>query len=105
MPGKTQTYYNENPDKAADKLKYDTDYQKSGYGRMSNILRKRARRKMEKKGLVSLNDKKDVDHKNPLKNGGGNGSGNLAVMSPSKNRANDRPTKNKSKATAKILTT
>ena len=50
MPGKTQTYYNENPDKAADKLKYDTDYQKSGYGRMSNILRKRARRKMEKKG-------------------------------------------------------
>ncbi len=104
MAGKTQTYYNENKDKAADKLEYDLNYQKSGYGRKSNILRKRARRKMEKKSLAKVGDGEDVDHKISLKNGGSNGDNNLAMMDASENRAKDRPTKNKSKATAKILT-
>lgn len=104
MAGRTQTYYNENPDKAADKLEYDLKYQKSGYGKQSNILRKRARRKMEKKNLAKVGDGKDVDHKISLKNGGSNGDSNLAMMPASENRAKDRPTKNKSKATIKTLT-
>ena len=103
MAGRTQTYYNENPDKAAEKVEYDLKYQKSGYGRQSNILRKRARRKMEKKNLAKVGDGKDVDHKTSIKNGGSNRDSNLAMMSASENRAKDRPTKNKSKATIKTL--
>ena len=104
MAGRTQTYYNENPDKAAYKLAVDKANLKTPKGRRDNILRKRARRKMEKKGLAKVGDGKDVDHKISLKNGGSNGDSNLAMMSASKNRAKDRPNKNKSKATANILT-
>lgn len=103
MAGKTQTYYNNNPEAKAKKLSYDRKYQKAGYGRKSNILRKRARRKLQSEGKVSPHDGKDVDHKHSLRNGGSNGTGNLRVMNASANRAKDRPTKNRAKASITIL--
>lgn len=50
-------------------------------------MRNAARREMEKKGLVSKGDGKDVDHKQPLVKGGGNGAGNLRVVPKSVNRS------------------
>lgn len=50
-----------------------------------NILRKRARRKLEAKGMVKPNDGKDVDHVKGV--GAGNGDGNLQVLSKSSNRS------------------
>lgn len=49
--------------------------------------RNAARSTMEKKGLVHKGDGKEVDHKNPIRSGGGNSKGNLQVLSRSKNRA------------------
>jgi len=49
-------------------------------------LRNKARREMEKKGLVSKGDGKDVDHKKPLRSGGSNASSNLRVVPASRNR-------------------
>lgn len=50
-----------------------------------NRQRKRARRKLEAKGMVTLNDGKDVDHVKGV--GAGNGDGNLQVLSKSSNRS------------------
>lgn len=50
-------------------------------------MRNAARREMEKKGVVSKGDGKDVDHKQPLVKGGGNGAGNLRVVPKSVNRS------------------
>lgn len=52
-----------------------------------NRLRKKARRKLEKKGMVKPFDGKDVDHKTALSKGGGNGDSNLRAMPKSKNRS------------------
>ena len=48
--------------------------------------RNKARRAMEKKGLVSKGDGMEVDHKKPIRHGGGNGKGNLRVVSRARNR-------------------
>lgn len=48
--------------------------------------RNAARRDLTAAGQVRKGDGKDVDHKKPLRAGGGNGKGNLRVTSPSKNR-------------------
>ena len=53
----------------------------------NNRKRKAARRKLEKEGKVKPFDGKDVDHRKPLKRGGGNGKSNLRVQSASKNRS------------------
>jgi hypothetical protein len=50
-----------------------------------NRLRKRARRKLQAKGMVKPNDGKDVDHVRGV--GAGNGDGNLRVLSKSSNRS------------------
>ena len=56
----------------------------------NNAARKRARRAMEKiHGKATLAGK-DVDHKKPLRNGGGNGNGNLRVRSVKANRGDTR---------------
>ena len=49
--------------------------------------RNAARRAMEKKGVVSKGDGKDVDHKTPIAKGGGNGNGNLRAVPKSVNRS------------------
>ena len=48
--------------------------------------RNKARRLMEKEGLVRKGDGKDVDHKKPIRAGGTNARTNLRVMSKSRNR-------------------
>lgn len=54
--------------------------------RRDNILRKRARRKMEKKhGKLAIRGK-EIDHKRPLKAGGSNGMSNLQILSIRANR-------------------
>lgn len=50
-------------------------------------MRNQARAKLAKEGLVKKGDGKDVDHKNPVRSGGGNSRSNLRVVSASKNRA------------------
>lgn len=49
--------------------------------------RNKARREMEKGGLVKKGDGKDVDHKQPLSKGGTNARSNLRVKSASDNRS------------------
>jgi hypothetical protein len=52
---------------------------------VGNRQRKKARRKLEGKGMVKPFDGKDVDHKSGV--GAGNGAGNLQVLSKSSNRS------------------
>lgn len=52
-----------------------------------NAERKKARRIMEKAGLVHKFDGKDVDHKKPLSKGGTTTKSNLRVKSASANRS------------------
>jgi hypothetical protein len=49
--------------------------------------RNKARRMLEREGVVSKGDGKDVDHKTPIAKGGGNGSGNLRAVPKSANRS------------------
>ncbi len=49
--------------------------------------RNNARRRLTRDGRVHKGDGKDVDHKNPIRSGGGNGNSNLRVTSKSANRA------------------
>lgn len=52
-----------------------------------------ARRKMAKKVGAAAIAGKDVDHKKPISKGGGNGYGNLRVMSAKQNRSRARKKK------------
>tara|TARA_R110000803_G_scaffold114284_2_gene182730 strand:+ start:496 stop:753 length:258 start_codon:yes stop_codon:yes gene_type:complete len=65
---------------------YD-NYQGSEEQKKNRAERNAARAVMEKKGLVTKGDGKDVDHKKPLAKGGTNTSGNLRVAPASKNRS------------------
>jgi len=49
--------------------------------------RNAARRDMMSKGIVTVGDGKDVDHKTPISRGGGNTSGNLRAVKKSANRS------------------
>ena len=68
------------------RLEYDR-YQGKPEQIKKRDMRNAARREMEKKGLVRKGDGKDVDHKQPLVKGGGNGTGNLRVVPKSVNRS------------------
>lgn len=70
------------PTKAA----YDKAYNARPEEVAKRVKRNQARAKMESAGKVSKGDGKDVDHKTPLKRGGGNGDGNLSVKSQTTNR-------------------
>jgi hypothetical protein len=48
--------------------------------------RNAARSKMVKAGSAKKGDGKDVDHRVPIRRGGGNGKGNLRMSSVAKNR-------------------
>jgi hypothetical protein len=62
-------------------------YHASPEQKKNRAQRNAARRDMEAAGRVKKGDGKDVDHKNPIRSGGGNSKGNLAVTSQGKNRA------------------
>lgn len=62
-------------------------YQGTPEQKKNRAKRNAARRKMEREGKVRKGDGKDVDHKRTLKDGGGNGDGNLRVRSQSANRS------------------
>ena len=70
------------PTKAA----YDKAYNARPEEVAKRVKRNQARAKMESAGKVSKGDGKDVDHKTPLKRGGGNGDGNLSVKSQTAKR-------------------
>lgn len=69
---------------------YANEY-KSYQGKPEQIAnrtkRNAARSELEKKGVVSKGDGKDVDHKTPIAKGGGNGNGNLRAVPKSQNRS------------------
>lgn len=54
------------------------------------VEQNRARRKMEKEGLVKKGDGKAVDHKTPLSKGGSGARSNLRVVPASQNNSFSR---------------
>ena len=70
----------------ATKAAYDKAYNARPEEVAKRVKRNQARATMEKAGKVTKGDGKDVDHKKPLKKGGGNGTSNLAVKSETANR-------------------
>jgi hypothetical protein len=66
------------------------DYSDSYHGNPEQIKkraqRNAARREVVKERGAAAVKGKDVDHKNPIRHGGGNGKGNLRVASKSENR-------------------
>ena len=54
---------------------------------VDNAKRKKARRLMEKKGMVRKGDGLEVDHKKALNHGGSNKVSNLQVLPASENRS------------------
>jgi len=60
------------------------------------VLRNKARRMLERAGLVRKGDGKHVDHKKPLSKGGSNKRSNLRVRDGRKNSSFKRKGKKKS---------
>jgi len=65
------------------------EYDSSPEVKKKRAMRNKARRQAERDGKVSKGDGKDIDHKTPLRNGGGNSSSNLRVRSRSSNRSDN----------------
>jgi 5-methylcytosine-specific restriction endonuclease McrA len=65
------------------------EYDSSPEVKKKRAMRNKARRQAERDGRVSKGDGKDIDHKTPLRNGGGNSKGNLRVRSRSANRSDN----------------
>jgi hypothetical protein len=63
------------------------NYQSSEEQKKNRAARNKARRIMEDKGLVKKGDGKDVDHKQPLSEGGSKSVTNLRVQSARANRS------------------
>lgn len=64
---------------------YDT-YHGTEEQKKNRAKRNSARRRMKRAGRVKKGDGREVDHKKPLSQGGGNGRRNLRVVSRRKNR-------------------
>lgn len=83
MARKGETKKNAKPDSVRQRA-----YNSSPEQKKRRAQRNAARREMERKGKVSKNDGKDVDHKRHSANGSlDNSPSNLRVMDKSKNRA------------------
>lgn len=66
------------------------NYQSTEEQKKNRAKRNAARRDAEKAGKVHKGDNLDVDHKKALIKGGGNGKGNLRVVSAHSNRSYQR---------------
>jgi hypothetical protein len=82
---KSAKYYADNPDAAAKKRKYQSEYQSTRKEKAKRASRNAARKKAVMAGKVKKGDGKDVDHSDG--NARNNSPSNLKVMSASKNRA------------------
>lgn len=65
-------------------------YQRTEKAKKARAQANKARRMMEREGLVHKGDGKDVDHKTPLSKGGKTTRGNLRVKAASANRSYKR---------------
>lgn len=81
---KSARYYRDNPDARKVKAKTDKEYNEKTVG--DRVKRNAARRAMEKKHGKAALKGKDVDHKTPIKDGGGNSKRNLRITSRKHNR-------------------
>ena len=70
----------------AKKAAYDKAYNAKPDQVKKREMRNQARAELAKEGKVKKGDGKDVDHKQMLDNGGGNGKGNLRVIDQTTNR-------------------
>ena len=81
----------------AEYAKHYRDYQSKPEQKKKRAQRNKARRMMEKEGLVKKGDGKDVHHKKPMRSGGTSSRKNLSVTSRKKNRGHgSSPGKKKS---------
>ena len=74
------------------RTEYD-NYQGTPEQKRKRAQRNKARRMLEKEGVVHKGDGKDVDHKTPLAKGGSTTRGNLKAMPKSANRSFPRTRK------------
>jgi hypothetical protein len=66
--------------------KMNREYDSLPHKIQQRVNNKKARRMLEKEGLVRKGDGKDVDHIRPVRNGGSNSRKNLRAIPASKNR-------------------
>ena len=64
-----------------------SEYHAKPEQKKNRAKRNAARNMLKKEGRVKKGDGKEVDHKKPIRKGGGNGKGNLRVLEKAKNRA------------------
>lgn len=74
------------PKSTPGKLAYQKKYNAEPANVNKRELNNAARAEAMRKGLVKKGDSKDVDHKVPLRRGGGNADSNLRVQSAHANR-------------------
>lgn len=78
---------------APSKRDYKKEYAEF-HGKPDQVVKRgervKARRIMEKEGVASKGDGKDVDHIKPLKSGGTSARSNLRMRSIAKNRASSK---------------
>lgn len=77
------------PKSSKSKLKYQKEYNARPSEKKKRAARNKARRKAIRDGKVSKGDNKDIDHKNPLRNGGSTSLSNTRVRSRSANRSDN----------------
>lgn len=78
------------------KSEYD-NYHSKPEAKKDRAKRNNARRKLEREGMVTKGDGKDVDHKTPLSKGGSTARSNLRVQPASTNRSFKRTSSGKMK--------